>query len=153
MLDETGRRGSQKQAATRAATASGAKPRLLVIDDDKMHRMIVCRAADRVGYAPAGAATAREAVRLLQGGRFDCIALDLSFGQDPDMLRQLAALGSATSIVVIGDCDAAGGEDAAATSLRLNVVKTIAKPVDLDVLQAALVEIKDAQVPESAAEA
>ena len=35
------------------------QPRLLVIEDDTLHRMMICRVAARAGYAPAGAASLR----------------------------------------------------------------------------------------------
>jgi hypothetical protein len=47
-----------------AKAVTEAAPRLLAIDDDNLHRMIICRVAARAGYAPAGAATYEEAARL-----------------------------------------------------------------------------------------
>jgi hypothetical protein len=46
-------------------------PHLLVIDDDNLHRMIICRVAAKAGYAPAGAATYEEAAVLAQETAFD----------------------------------------------------------------------------------
>src|ERR1700675_1932136 len=57
------------------------RPRLLVIDDDYLHRKIICRVAAKAGYAPAGAATYEEAIKLALENAFDCISLDLSLGQ------------------------------------------------------------------------
>src|ERR1700688_442101 len=70
-------------------TAGG--PRLLVIDDDHLHRMIICRAAAKAGYVPAGAAGYEEASKLLQENVFDCITLDLSLGDHAgvELLRLL----------------------------------------------------------------
>jgi two-component system, chemotaxis family, chemotaxis protein CheY len=119
-----------------------AAPRLLVIDDDKLHRMIVCRLAARMGYAPAGAATYAEAVKLTQQSTFDCIALDLSVGahDGAEMLRHLWAVGCKAPIFVItGSDDAARRETAdIARSLDLNIRAFIGKPVDLDELRDGL---------------
>ena len=52
-------------------------PRLLVIDDDTLHRMVICRVAAKAGYIPAGAPTYEEAAKLAQANTFDCITLDL----------------------------------------------------------------------------
>jgi len=44
-----------------AADTGKTALRLLVIDDDSLHRMVICRAAAKAGYLPAGAATYDEA--------------------------------------------------------------------------------------------
>jgi len=74
----------------KAERAALALPRLLVIDSDNLHRMIICRAADKAGYIPAGAANFTEAAKLARTTVFDCITLDLSLGQQTgEMLRHL----------------------------------------------------------------
>src|SRR5579883_2588607 len=74
-----------------------ALPRLLVIDDDYLHRKIICRVGAKAGYAPAGAATYEEAARLALETPFDCISLDLSLGRHAglDMLQYLRDDGKA----------------------------------------------------------
>jgi CheY-like chemotaxis protein len=120
------------------AGVAAALPRLLVIDDDKLHRMIVCRLAARTGYAPAGAATYAEAVKLTQQSAFDCITLDLSVGahDGTEMLRHLWAVGCKAPIFVITGCDEDIRRETAdiACSLDLNIRGFIGKPVDLDEL-------------------
>ena len=49
-----------------AGVARPVAPRLLVIDDDHLHRMIICRVAAKAGYLPAGAASYDEAAKLVQ---------------------------------------------------------------------------------------
>jgi two-component system, chemotaxis family, chemotaxis protein CheY len=120
------------------ANVAAALPRLLVIDDDKLHRMIICRAAAKAGYAPAGAATYEEAAKFTQEAAFDCITLDLSLGPHAgvEMLRHLWVLGCKTPIIVISGCDSATCAETVklAKSLNLNIWETIPKPVDLAVL-------------------
>jgi|SRR5579862_6675314 len=123
-----------------------AAPRLLVIDDDNLHRMIICRAAAKAGYLPAGAATYDEAVKLFQGAAFDCITLDLSLGEHAgvEMLRYFWVIGCELPIITIS-----GGDDATrsergriAQSLKLNIWESMAKPVDISVLRASLERLK-----------
>lgn len=116
--------------------------RLLVIDDDNLHRMIICRAAAKAGYVPAGAASYEEAATLVQAHAFDCITLDLSLGQHvgAEMLRHLSGIGCKAPIVIISGCDGATCRESlrVAKTLDLNVQETVPKPVDLAVLRDAL---------------
>jgi ActR/RegA family two-component response regulator len=121
-----------------SAGANGA-PRLLVIDDDSLHRMVICRAAAKAGYLPAGAATYDEAAKLTRETAFDCITLDLSLGQEAGsaLLLHLSSLGCTAPIVIVSGCDAATCKEAVrvAGSLSLDVWECIPKPVDLAMLR------------------
>ena len=131
--------GNVDGSAIAPARAPAATPRLLVIDDDNLHRMIVCRVAAKAGYAPAGAATYDEAVQLVHDGAFDCITLDLSLGPrgGVEMLRHLCAIGCKAPIIVISGCDDVTCSETVevAKSLNLNIWESIRKPVDLAVLR------------------
>src|SRR5580704_11347147 len=122
-----------------ADAAPQTMPRLLVIDDDYLHRKIICRVAAKAGYAPAGAATYEEAAKLALENAFDCVSLDLSLGQHrgTEMLQYLRGIGCKAPIVIISGCDEATFRDTqkAAKSLNLNIWESIAKPVDLDMLR------------------
>ena len=121
-------------------------PRLLAVDDDNLHRMIICRAAARAGYAPAGAATLDEVTELLKAAAFDCVTLDLSFGAHGgvEILHHIHRAGCKAEIIVISGCDAAACEEtiAAAKSLDLHVFASIPKPVDLALLRQGLEQLK-----------
>jgi DNA-binding response OmpR family regulator len=127
--------------------------RLLVVDDDHLHRMIICRAATKSGYAPVGAATYDEAAKLAQETAFDCVTLDLSLGQHAgvEMLRHLWVIGYKAPIVIISGCDEATCIETVLTAkaLDLNIADTIQKPVDLAVLRQVLERLRAA--PEDAA--
>jgi two-component system, chemotaxis family, chemotaxis protein CheY len=120
-------------------TMPATMPRLLVIDDDYLHRKIICRVAAKAGYAPAGAATYDEAAKLALETAFDCISLDLSLGQHVgiDMLYYLRGVGCKAPIVIISGCDQATIHDTlrSAKSVNLDIRETITKPVDLDMLR------------------
>jgi DNA-binding NtrC family response regulator len=145
MFEQQGPREADRNGLDASAELS-AKPRLLAIDDDNLHRMIICRVAARAGYAPAGAATYDEAAKLLNAGGFDCITLDLSLsaGSGIDMMRHLAASGCKTPIIVVSGCDEATLVESVKTakSLRLNIYDSIRKPVDLVVLRYWLERLK-----------
>lgn len=117
--------------------------RLLVIDDDNLHRMIICRAAAKSGYVPVGAANHREAVKLSQEGSFDCVTLDISLGDRGGavtLLRHLAAVGCKAPIIVVSGCDDETLREILrlARSLKLNVAEPVPKPVDLSILRRML---------------
>jgi two-component system, chemotaxis family, chemotaxis protein CheY len=130
---------SDRMAAKPAGDAERAMPSLLVIDDDGLHRMIICRCGSKAGYAPAGAATFEEAVKLTQKTKFDCVTLDLSLGAHVgiEVLHHLQAIGCNMPIIVISGCDEVTCQEAVklAKLLGLNVWQSIPKPVDLAVLR------------------
>jgi two-component system, chemotaxis family, chemotaxis protein CheY len=121
-------------------------PRLLVIDDDNLHRMIICRVAAKAGYLPAGAATYDEAAKLAQETAFDCITLDLSLGNHvgTEMLHHLSMLGYTAPIIVVTGCDPATCKETVrvADKLNLDIWECIPKPVDLVMLRHFLERLK-----------
>jgi CheY-like chemotaxis protein len=128
-------------------------PRVLVIDRDNLHRMIICRAADRAGCVPAGAANIAEATKLMQSTAFDCITLDLSFGREAvcDFLSRLGAIECKSKILVTGHRDTAGWQHEAlhlGTSLALDVEDPVVKPLDVAMLRSALEQLKVPTAPE-----
>ena len=125
-----------------AANAAPSMPRLLVIDDDNLHCMIICRVAGKAGFAPVAASSYEEAARLAQ----DCVTLDLSLGARAgvEMLRHLWVVGYKGPIIIISGCDDATCRESlkVAESLKLNVWQAMHKPVDLAVLRYWLERLK-----------
>ena len=146
MLEQSALSAADQEDSAAAATAERVVPRLLVVDDDTLHRMIICRTAANAGYLPAGAATYNEAVKLLQATAFDCITLDLSLGDHAgvEMLRYLWVIGWRAPIIIISGCDDATHSDSetVAESLKLNVWESMSKPVDFSVLRESLERLK-----------
>ena len=136
--------GESPAAAPRADAS--VLPRLLVIDDDYLHRKIICRVAAKAGYAPAGAGTYEEATKLALESAFDCISLDLSLGQHGgiEMLHYLRGIGCNAPIVIISGADQATVHETlrAAKSLNLDIRETVLKPVDLDMLRYSFERIR-----------
>jgi DNA-binding NtrC family response regulator len=122
------------------------RPRLLVIDDDNLHRMIICRVAAKAGYLPAGAATYDEAAELARNNAFDCITLDLSLGEHAgvELLRHLWVIGCKATVIIISGCDDTTCSESRriAESLKFKVWESIAKPVNLAVLRDSLERLK-----------
>ena len=73
-----GRGDRRRDAAPRAS--NGASPRgsrLLVADDNKVNRLLLCRSLELMGHAVASADNGRAALEKLRGERFDLLLLDL----------------------------------------------------------------------------
>jgi two-component system, chemotaxis family, chemotaxis protein CheY len=138
---ETGERGGGA-----ALVPSDDALHLLVIDDDTVHRMIICRVAAKIGYTPVEATSYDDAHRLLHERPFDCISIDLSLGRrgGVDVLRLLAELGCKAPIIIISGTDAAIRAEAMeiAGRLALNAYEPLAKPVNLAELRRSLTNIK-----------
>lgn len=133
------------RVAARAEQPTLPAPRLLVIDTDNLHRMIVCRTADKAGFVPAGAANFAEAAKLTQTTIFDCITLDLSLGQQTgELLRHLREIDCEAPVIIVGNRDAAGCCETLrfARSLGLNVGEPVSKPVDVGTPRYAFEQIK-----------
>jgi DNA-binding response OmpR family regulator len=131
-------------AATGVAHSAALK--LLVVDDDHLHRKIICRVAAKAGYFTTEAATYDEAAKLVQEAPFDCISLDLSLGEHAgvEMLRYFWVIGCKAPIIIISGCDNATCTETVkvAESLKLNVWDSISKPVNLAVLRKSLDELR-----------
>ena len=123
-----------------------ALPRLLVVDDDDLHRLIICRVATKAGYAPVEAGSFEDAALLARETAFDCITLDLSLGEHDgaELLRHLRTLGCTAPIVIISGCDSAVCRETlrVGKSLNLNIAETVHKPVDLVTLRDLLESLK-----------
>ncbi|RAI43326.1 response regulator [Rhodoplanes roseus] len=119
---------------------------LLVIDDDTVHRMIICRVAGRAGYEATGASSYEEAVALLERHAYTVITLDLTLGQHggAEVLHVIAAMDLKTPIIIVSSSTETIRRETAAMAnlLSLNVCRTLPKPVDLAQLRAILLEIR-----------
>ncbi|MTW15831.1 response regulator [Rhodoplanes serenus] len=146
MLDRTDDRGGHVDMEAGSPAAPGPAPTLLVIDDDTVHRMILCKVGARAGYEAVGAASYEEAVRLLDGRSYAVITLDLTLGEHggAEVLHAIAAMDLKTPIIIVsGSNETIRRETAAmANLLSLNVVQTLPKPVDLAHLRRLLAELQ-----------
>ncbi|HMB83832.1 MAG TPA: response regulator [Terriglobales bacterium] len=119
--------------------------RLLVIDDANIHRMILCRIGEKVGFETVGAASFDEAAKLLRENEFDCVTLDLSLGERAgvEVLHLLSVIKSQAPIIIISGAEHTVCEETLkiGKSLNLNLCTPVPKPVDLAALRESLAHI------------
>lgn len=124
-----------------AELTEARKPKLLVIDDDPVHRMVIGKVGDKAGYSITSASSADEAITKIKQQKYDCISLDLSLGgiNGATLLNDIAEHNRDAMLIVISGAAAAAREDTLvhALKLRLNVVEA-PKPVDLADLRGKL---------------
>jgi CheY-like chemotaxis protein len=124
--------------------------KLLVVDDDTVHRMVISRIARQAGYEVDEAASFEAARRLMGGNAYACVTLDLSLGEHGglDVLQILAQAKFDAPIIVVSGSEDAVREEAlmVARRLSLNVCGSFAKPLNLAQLRDLLREIRKRQV-------
>jgi two-component system chemotaxis response regulator CheY len=78
-------------------------PRLLVVEDNDVERMIICRSGFQSGFDVDVAATLLKARQLLCEREFDCATIDLSLGADCGLrlLQTLSAQEHLIPVIVI----------------------------------------------------
>ena len=116
--------------------------RLLAIEDDLLHHMIIGKIAGNAGYEASIATSVEKATALLHEDRFDCITLDLSLGDRSgvDVLHVLADLRTQVPIIIFSGTD---DDDCQATvrigkDLGLNIYQPLAKPAGVVELRKVL---------------
>jgi len=142
--------GRDGEGSRRRIRRGGSKlpgdARLLVIDDVAVHRMIICKAAQKVGYATLEAGNVGEAAEVAHDVDLACITLDLSLGERAgiEVLRGLCRLARTMPVIIISGADPEGTRAAYdfGVDLGLNMQPPISKPVDLVKLRDALTEIE-----------
>jgi len=119
--------------------------RLLVVDDANIHRTILCRIGEKVGFTSSGAASYAEAAALLREWKFDCVTLDLSLGDRAgvEILRLLSEMKCRAPIIIISGAEDTVRDESLriGKSLNLNLCDPVPKPVDLTALRETLVRI------------
>jgi len=128
-------------------TALGAAMHnLLVIDDAVIHRTLISRIAEQIGFVALTAGSYAEAAKLLQEHKFDCITLDLGLGEHDgvEILHLLAEIGSSMPVIIISGAEKGVYEEAVKVgkSLNLDIRATFPKPIDLKVMRIQLERIK-----------
>lgn len=133
-----------------ADKASAILHKLLVIDDDTVHRMVICRIARQAGFEVDEAASYETARQMLGLVVYGCVTLDLSLGERGgiDVLRYMAEIGYASPVIVVsGSDDEVRGEAfIVARKLNLNVCRPFSKPVKLADLRELMRDIRKRQV-------
>jgi len=125
--------------------------RLLVVDDERIQRLIVTRAVESVGFTVDGAADLDEAAEWLSRRRYDAIVLDLSLGarEGVSLLHALRGGGADPLVVLVSGMDARVRTASCrlAEAFGLRVAGALEKPIVPAALRALL---RDVPRPEAA---
>lgn len=123
-----------------------ARIKLLIIEDDHVHRMIIKKFAAALDFDIAEAATYERAIMLFGQGRFDCITLDLSLQSHngTEVLRHLADIGCKIPVLIISGAEDAQRAETAfyAETMKFDILHVVKKPLDLKALKEALTKLK-----------
>ncbi|HTZ00770.1 MAG TPA: response regulator [Xanthobacteraceae bacterium] len=137
------------RSALRTENAEALKPdriKLLIVDDDNVHRVIIKRFAKILDFDIAEAASFDRAVLLIDQEHFDCITLDLSLDarDGMDVLRHLWHNGRLIPVLIISGADDSKRSESTmqAELMRFNVLHVVKKPLDLQALREALTKLK-----------
>ncbi|NRF68980.1 response regulator [Aquincola sp. S2] len=124
------------RAALPAAPAAGP-PQLLVADDNKVNRLLLCRALELMGHRVAGVEDGAQALALLRRERFELLLLDLEMpGLDGfAVLEQLAADADLRDLPVIVT-SSVEGVASVARCIALGADDYLSKPVNPVLLKA-----------------
>jgi CheY-like chemotaxis protein len=131
---------------TRIETAERRRIRLLIVEDDNVHRMIIKRFAAALNFDIAEATSYESTVALFDADQFDCITLDLSIRARSgiDVLCHLRDIGRRVPVLIISGADEGKRSDTAqfAELMNFKVLHVMKKPLDIHALQQALEKLK-----------
>jgi adenylate cyclase len=133
--------GGQAARAEPAPRQPGSiKPRaadLLVADDSRVHRLLLCRSLELMGHRVQSSANGREALEKLRTQRFDLLLLDLAMPEmDGFALLQARAEDAALREVSVIVTSALDGVAPVARCIELGADDFLHKPVDPWLLKA-----------------
>ncbi|MDB5642849.1 MAG: response regulator receiver modulated diguanylate phosphodiesterase [Hyphomicrobiales bacterium] len=119
--------------------------RILVVDDDRLQRMIISRVATMLGFAVDEIASLEEAPAALVGARPDLVLLDLSLGANDgiEVLHLLCALPEPPAILVMSGQDGRVRDVVRryVRALGLRDMGELTKPINIGVLKQKLANI------------
>ena len=125
--------------------------RVLIVDDDPVHRRLIENMVGRFGYEVATADGGEAAMATLlspHGGRFDCVVLDLVM-PDLDGLGVLARMREAALALPVIVQTAHGGIDTVVSAMRAGAADFVVKPVGAERLHVSLRNALSARALES----
>ena len=125
---------AQAPADTRQEAASGAKPRLLIVDDEPSMRDMLRIVMRRDGYDVEVAANGKEAIEMLKRERIDLLLSDIRM-PDVSGVDVLRAAKEANRDIVAFMMTAFASTDTAVEAMRLGAVDYFTKPFNMDELR------------------
>lgn len=112
---------------------------LLLVEDHEATVVVMAKLLRRRGHTVVIARSCAEAVAAFSAQKFDCLISDLSLpdGSGHELMRTLRARSPITGIAVSGS----GSEDDIRQALASGFARHFTKPIDIDRLQRALIEL------------
>jgi len=128
----------QRLPATSAQPAAApARARVLVADDNRVNRLLLCRSLELMGHRVSSADNGRQALELLRRQPFELLLLDLAMPElDGFGLLQLRADDAELREVAVIVTSALGGVAPVARCIELGADDFLHKPVDPWLLKA-----------------
>lgn len=138
---ERRRRPRRRPGGPQGARAA-ARPSVLLVEDDALHRVALHEVLASRGFDVAEASTGEEGLNAARSGRFDVILLDLLLGDlgGLEVLRRLKA-GEATRHVPVVVLTAVGTQEDREQALRDGCEAFLRKPPNLAELTSLLGEL------------
>ncbi len=112
---------------------------LLVVEDHEATAVVMARLLGRRGHTVVTARSCAEAEAAFSAQRFDCLISDLTLpdGSGHELMRRLHGRSAIAGIAVSGS----GNEDDVEQALASGFARHFTKPIDIDRLQQALLEL------------
>jgi len=113
------------------------KPRILVVDDEEVHRFMLCSLAREWGWETAEADDGVSAVAAVEEGPFDAILMDVRMTTMDGMeaLKRIHAVNPAIPVVIM---TAYSSVDSAVAAIKEGAHDYLTKPLDFDRLRQTL---------------
>ena len=127
----------QQNQQSAPALASALSARVLVADDNRVNRLLLCRSLELMGHQVSSAANGRAALEMLRQQPFDLLLLDLAMPELDGfgVLQERAGDAGLREVAVIVT-SALGGVAPVARCIELGVEDFLHKPVDPWLLKA-----------------
>jgi two-component system OmpR family response regulator len=130
------------------------KRRLLIVDDDRIHRAIYSSIANKMNFAVELASSPAEAFQVLRAGRFDIVILDLMLGEDSgaDVLALMSSLAQKPRVLLVtGASDEVIEQTfSVGRQLGLELFGPVRKPVNVALIRTVLHSMEIAARAEAA---
>jgi DNA-binding NtrC family response regulator len=121
------------------------EPQILVIDNDEIHRSIICKVAARAGFLPIQAKDCGDVVRQTLLNEFDCATIDMSLGEreGAEVLLHfsICKFGAPVQILSGAESEVTAKGYELGRALGLTMMEPLRKPVELGVLREQLGEV------------
>ena len=124
-----------------------SQKRILIVDDDKIHRIIYSTIAQKMNYSVDHAGTRAEAEAALSGRSYFCVVLDLMLGEESgkDVLSLVRSAPGKPAVVLVTGApqDVVEQTLSHGRALGLDVFGPVRKPVNVTLIRDVLRSVED----------